>query len=294
MKIFKKKNVIYVLIILIIIILLYIIKKLYTIKEYFTNNKEFNIYVSYSSENTKFGDAIFILVYFYNIKDYIENNNIVINYYIKSQFIDNIKEFNCCSNNIFFYDIKDKPDNAIDIWIGGKWNNNAHTKLIPNKMPFNEYLPIILSEIGKSMSLPPIEKFEYDDKSLLERYNNLDYKYKNLDILIINGSGGSANVNISKEDWDMYINKLNKDYNIVTTEKVDNILCTRDYNLKVKDIAALSTNVKYIITINTGPFIALFNTITLSNVIKWYVFDNTTYCSGNNFKNVKTFNEIDL
>ena len=32
----------------------------------------------------------------------------------------------------------------------------------------------------------------------------------------------------------------------------------------------------------------------VSNVIKWYVFDNTTYCSGNNFKNVKTFNEIDL
>jgi hypothetical protein len=292
-----KKNfklIINIIIIIFIILSIYFMYKILRIKESFANRKNINIYLSYSKDNTKFGDALFILIYFYNNKEYILENNIQINYYIRSEYLENLIEFNCCPNNIKFYDIDDKPNDAIDVWIGGPWKNNAFSKLIPNKMAFNEYLPLVLSEMGEKMGLQPIHKFVYEDLDLINRYNNLDYIYRNLDILIINGSGGSAGVTITKEEWEIYVRKLNNKYSIITSEKVDDILCTRDNNFRIKDIAAISTNVKYIITINTGPFISFFNKYTLENVKKWYVFDNTTFCSGDNFINVKTFDEIDL
>lgn len=293
----KKKNlkiILNIIIIIFIILSIYFIYKILKPQENFINNKNINIYISYSKDNTKFGDALFLLVYFYNNKEYIIENNIQINYYIRSQYLDNIIEFNCCPDNIKFYDIDKKPEDAIDVWIGGPWKNNAHVKLLPNKMPFNDYLPLILSEMGEKMGLRPINKFVYEDSDLITRYNNFDNIYKNLDILIINGSGGSASLNITKEEWDIYIRKLNNKYRIITSEKVDNILCTRDNKLRIKDIASISTNVKYIITINTGPIISFFNKYTLENVKKWYIFDNKTYYSVDNFINVKTFNEIDL
>lgn len=265
--------------------------------KYGGNKKIFHIYISATSEinGVRLGDSLFILIYLYNNKKYILHNNIIINFYIKSKFLDEIKEFNCCPNNLIFNDINNKPDDAIDCWIGNDmYEYGAFKKSIPNKMAFNEYLPLILSEIGKQMGLLPIDKFIYDDIDLLNRYNNLNNKYKNLDILIINGSGGSAQVNISKQEWDKYIIELNKKYKIVTTEKVDTILSTRDDNLSAKSIASISTHVKYIIAINSGPIVGCFNTYTLNNIKKFFVFDNTTYYSGEQFKNVKSFNDINL
>ena len=45
------------------------------------------------------GDNIFTMIMFSKIKEYIENNNIFINYYCLSEHIKQIKEFNY-SNNI--------------------------------------------------------------------------------------------------------------------------------------------------------------------------------------------------
>ena len=297
MKVFKKKIFNYLLIIFFLIIIIYFIYKLYSLKENFKNNREYNIYISASHEENgvRLGDSLFVLIYLYNNKKYIVDNNIIINFYIRSKFIEQIKEFNCCPNNIKFYDIDKKPSDAIDWWIGNEiYENSASKKMLNNKMPLDKYLPLILSEIGEKMNLPPIDKFIYEDTDLLNIYNNLEDKYKNLDILIINGSGGSAKVNISKEEWDTYIIGLSKKYKIITTEKVNNILCTRDYNLSPKTIAAISTHVNYIIAINSGPIVGCFNTYTLNNIKKFFVFDNTTYYSNDKFINVKNFNDINL
>lgn len=297
MKIYKKKYIKYIFVIFLIIISLYIIKKLYKIKEYFTNNKEYNIYISSSHDinGVRLGDSLFILLYFNKNKKNIIDNNITINFYIRSKFLNEIKEFNCCPNNIFFYDIDKKPDNAIDVWIGNNsYENSADKKMLNNKMPMDKYLPLILSEIGRKLDLEPIDDFIYEDIDLLDRYNNLKDKYKNLDILIINGTGGSAQVNISKEEWDTYIGNLNNKYKIITTEKVNTILCTRDDNLTAKTIAALSTHLKYIIAINSGPIVGCFNSYTLNNIEKFFVLDNTVYYSGDKFKNIKNLNDIYL
>jgi hypothetical protein len=56
---------------------------------------ELNLYNNYN-----LGDNIFIFILFYNIKKYIEDNNIIINYYCKREYHDQLNEFNCCSKNI--------------------------------------------------------------------------------------------------------------------------------------------------------------------------------------------------
>ena len=51
------------------------------------------------------GDQIINFIFFYKIKEYIENNNIIINYYCHKQYHKNVLEFNC-SNNIILFDYK--------------------------------------------------------------------------------------------------------------------------------------------------------------------------------------------
>ena len=105
--------------------------------------------------------------------------------------------------------------------------------------------------------------------------------------------------NISKIESDITTNlldiiNLNNNYKIVTTKKIENINCTLDDNLTVKDIAALSTNVKYIIAINTGVIVGLFNKYTLNNVEKVYIFDRLLHYSYKNFYKINNLSDINI
>ena len=249
-----------------------------------------NIYISCRSENTRLGDALFCMIYFFNIKDYLNENNIQINFYIRSQFLDDIKEFSIA--NINFFDIDKKPlENVTDFWVGNTHEGLNLDQLNPTKC-WSIFLKEVFSYIGKQMNLPPIQEFSYTDPTLLEIYNNLDDKYKNVDILIINGKPTSNQLNYKDDEWNLFCKNLSLLYKIVTTDKVDTIQCTRDDNLSVKNIAAISTKVKYIIAVNTGPIVACYNTYALQNVKKWYIFDNTTQYKLPNFIMNKSFNDI--
>ena len=102
----------------------------------------------------------------------------------------------------------------------------------------------------------------------------------------------------SEKNWSYCINKLNERYKIATTKKIENILSTTDHNLTIKDIAALSTNVKIVIAINTGVLPGLLNMYTLNNVKKFYTFDNKRWYTYPNFERKNklidiTFAELD-
>ena len=247
-----------------------------------------NIYISEQSNDSKLGDSLFVMVYLYSIKDYLEKNNIQINFYIRSKFLNDIKEFS--SKNINFFDIDNKPDDAINAWIG---YDQPEVLLVFDKQScWMSFLSKTLTNIGKQMNLPPMDNFTYTDPDLLDRYNSLDKKYKNIDILIINGRPFTNQIEYNKDEWDSFIKKLSSSYNIVTTDKVDTIKSTRDDNLSVKNIAAISTHAKYIIAINTGPMVACLNTYALKNVKKWYIFDKNVSYMRANFVMNKTFDEI--
>ncbi len=104
----------------------------------------------------------------------------------------------------------------------------------------------------------------------------------------------SYQFNYNELDWINLSNKLKNKYKIVTTKKIDNILCTLDDNLSIKDIAALSTKVKILIAINTGVIPGCLNVYTINNLKKAYIFDIYCKYSYLNFENKNSPNDIDI
>jgi hypothetical protein len=247
------------------------------------------------------GDHVFNFILFYMIKSYIETNKIFIYYYCKNEYLEQIREF-ICSKNIFLLPISEKPDLAIDLWINTNNYNYTHTsyinffkdknqKLSDFRIFYINFFNKVLRKIGFNIK---INKLLYNDINLIQRYNELHPKYKNIDILIINSIPLSNQYNFDVEQWDTYIINLNTYFKIVTTKKVDNVLSTLDDKLSIKNIAALSTNVKVIIAINTGVFPGLLNSYTLQNVRKVYIFDNRCYYSYPNFENKANITDITI
>jgi hypothetical protein len=251
------------------------------------------------------GDNVFNLIFFNNIKNYLENNNIFINYYCQSKYFQQLQEF-IQSNKIILCKIENKPPKSIQLWIETpifnfkfnqilSYSKNPYFKNMRNNHVFyNNFYKIFFNKVLNTLKFPlQLDKFYYEDQDLLTRYNNLNDKYKNIDILILNSQPFSGQYDYNKNEWDNYICELNKRYNIVTTTKVNNeIKCTMDDNLTIKTIAAISTKVPIIIAINSGVIPGLLNIYTLTNVKQFYTFDNRCCYSYPNFVSKEKINDI--
>lgn len=243
------------------------------------------------------GDIMFNFIVFYNIQNYLTSIDATIYFYMRSEHIEQMNEFKPIAN-IFLFDISNKPYNSIELWDCNDYIFEPHGKKRPKSiifsgLPQNIYYINYFNIRLKMFSIPVLlENFNYYDDDLLKRYNNLDNKYKNIDILFINSDPMSGQYVYNKDNWEYAINILNNNFKIVTTKKINGVLCTRDNNLSIKNIAAISTNVKIVIAINTGVFIPLLNTFTLNNVKKFYIFDNRTYYKYPNFESKKYLKDI--
>ncbi len=224
------------------------------------------------------GDNIINFIFFYKIKDYIEYNNIFIHYYCLKQYHTNLSEFNC-SKNIFILELTKMNYSRVTtvLWQGGD---------TPNQHFIEDTLCGMFNIFLQKYSIPiRVSSFEYQDPELFTRYTNLENKYKNIDILVINSTPLSSQyLNYNKYEWDNFIIRLNKKYKIAIAQKVNNDILSL-HDMSVKNIAALALNVKKIIAINTGPSIPLYNTDILNNVEIIYLFGNT---DGKNLYHFKT------
>lgn len=250
----------FILFIIILIQLIYIIIYRKNIKELYQDIRVINMHNLHH-----LGDCIITLIYLFNISQYLIDKNIIVNFYIDKSNIYQVNDFNSMSN-VKIYDISLKPENSIDTWLGINEDRS---------IPYNEWLCKRFSGIGRELSLPEISKFTYIDTNLIERYAKLDNIYKNIDILVINSASrsGAYDINSKRKEWNNMIKILSKKYKLVTTEKVESIICTRDQNLLIKDIAAISTHVKYIIAVHTGPLLGCLNEYTFNNVKTWYIYE---------------------
>jgi hypothetical protein len=239
---------------------------------------------------------------FYHLKEYIEKNNIYIYYYCKENYIEQVKEFNC-SENIIIKNIDDDiPSNSIELWqnndkIGATFHATyieAINKKI-RKVNYNLFYQVFFNSFLKLIKIPiRLKKLKYADEELFVRYEKLDNKYKNIDLLVLNSEPFSGQYNYNGKIWDSMIYLYNTKYKLVTTTKVDGILCTMDDKLTVKDIAALSTKVKVIIAINSGVVPGLLNKYTLKNVKQVYTFDNRCYFSYKKFQTKEDIRQINF
>jgi len=264
------------------------LKNILKIKSTILSFRKKRVYHLYNPHHL--GDNVFNFILFYNIKNYIENHNIIIYYYAKKEYIKQLSEF-ICSKNIILMSLENKPDNSIEIWINNKFINYFHgVPVIYNKYYIN-FFNIVLKKLYMNYRLT---KFFYEDANLLERFENLDNKFKNTDILILNSQPLSDQYSYDKPEWDRYILKINKIFKVVTTTKVEGVLCTYDKRLTIKDIAALSINVKIVIAINSGVVPGLLNYYTLTRVKHFYIFDDRCIYSYPNFENKKNINDITI
>lgn len=247
--------------------------------------------------NHNLGDIMFNFIIFYNIKNFLESRNMTIFFYMRSDHIHQMKDFKPIKNMKIF-DISKKPANSIELWdcndyifeINRKKNDNS---IIFSGLPQNIYYIKYFNYKLKHLNIPiTIRNFSYEDDDILKRYDNLNDKYKNIDILFINSDAMSGQYTYNNLEWEGIIELLNNNFKIVTTKKINNILCTRDDNLCIKDIAAISIKVKVVISINTGVFTPLLNIYTLKNVNKFYMFDNRTYWSYDKFESKKYLSDI--
>lgn len=224
------------------------------------------------------GDNFINFMFLTQIKDFLENKGIYIKYYCWPQYHANLHDFNP-SNNISIHSLQ-KPykKKYYELWQGGHIGQITpiHIKKVVEDQlvfMFNKFLENYKFNIK-------VDNWIYENIKIKDWYNNLDTNLKDIDILIVNSSPKSGQYPYDKSLWDRYIQKLNSSCKIATTEFVSNeVISLHTYNLK--DITAISINVKYIIAINTGPLLPLFNTYTLNNVKKIYIF-------GGNFKHCKT------
>lgn len=222
------------------------------------------------------GDSIFNCILFYNITDYIEKNDIIIEYHCHSEYHKQISEF-IISKNIILKDFNEKNDMGTDLWMHSSDYQNMEASI-----SLDEYLLNMFNQFLIKNDIPiKIEKLEYTDPDLLIRYdtikNKYGDKYTNLDFLIFNSRPRSGQYNYNENQWNSFIHDMNKKYKIAmtTTEPIDGVSCTMDDGLSVKDIAAITTHTKQIIGVNSGVMTVIFNTYTLNNVEKVYYFNNS-------------------
>jgi hypothetical protein len=226
------------------------------------SKKEYHIF-----NNNHYGDNIFNLKFFFVNSQILKDHNILIHYYYDSKYINNIDELTRYINPevVILNTIDKMPGNAFYMWMG----NYDHVKIESaiNNMYIDvlKYLKINNLNINTSI----YQKEEY----LLDIYNKIDPKFKDLKILILNAPPQSNQFPYNKEKFDSMCIRLAGKFKVAVISPVNDIPCTLADGLKLQDIGAISTHAEYIIGFNSGPLIPCFNVHTKNKVKKWIIFD---------------------
>jgi hypothetical protein len=178
-----------------------------------------------------------------------------------------------------------KPSDSINLWMRDSIDGVT-------KDTFDTYYSLFYAKILNILGLQnlSIDTSLYQKEDyLLDIYNKLDPKFKDVDILLINSAPQSGQGGYDKGRMDAMCVRLVNKYKIVTTSPVnDTIVCTLNDGLKMQDIGAISTHAKYIIGVHTGPLIPCFNSYSKEHVKKWIIFHESTL-----FKEVNSITTTD-
>ena len=264
------------------------------------NNNNSRVYFLHESHGI--GDSVFNLIFFNLIEERIIANNILFCYFAKNEYIQQLTQFinPRLINNVKLFSLDKKPQQSIEMWINNPHfgytfdcSLNSQCSVDYNNFYLN-YFKHVLQRLTINAN---IQSILYSDNELLIRANAIPPEYKPVDVLILNSQPFSGQYNnYNKCIWDKYIQHLNSNSSlkIVTTTKVEGVLCTFDKNLTIKDIAALSTHAKVIIAINSGVFPGLLNVHTMETVKQFFIFDNRCHYSFPRFQNKCCITEISM
>jgi len=243
-------------------------KRVYRLRGGQTDKKIFNFY-----NNFHHGDNILNLKFFYDISKNLIENNIQINYYYNNFYITQAGELEryVDSNTLKLFSMGDKPPDAVEITMGNDISGVSFRDFEKYYSLFYAKILNILNLQNLSIDTSVYQKEDY----LLDIYNKLDPKFKDVDVLFINSKPNSSQFDFNKEKMDALAVHLAEKYKLVTTTPVNDLIpCTMTAGLKIQDIGAVSTHAKYIIAVFSGPISPCFNLYTKNNVKKWYILYN--------------------
>ena len=244
----------------------------------------------YAKNKYHLGDSILILICFKQIEEYIKENNIFIYFYCIEEHFPQVEDFNE-SNNVTIFPLSELStvENYVhDLWIGTPDSEHNWGRGMKN-ITYDHFLMNFYNNFLRVVEIPiKLEKFTYNCDYLIDRCNEINNmtnnKYIGIDFLINNSEPKSFQLDYNFEEWNNFVINLSKKYKVVTTQKVDNIPCTRDDNLTVKDIAAISLNIKNFILIESGVTTGLYNNYMTETP------DISVYHLSNNNRHKTSFN----
>jgi hypothetical protein len=216
------------------------------------------------------------LRFFYNFQHILHSNNIRIIFYYNTDYISNfVKELKkyCIDGYIELKSIIERPSSSYDLWIGYTLNGVMHHD-------WANYYEIQYKNIIAHMKLEDcgiVSSIWQPEPYLCRLLITLSEDLKNKDILIINSTAHSGQFTRDRQEMDDLCHYLHKSFKIITTRKIEGIPCTMDYDMRLQDIAAVGTCVKYVIAIYTGPLCVLYNEETRLSVKKWFLITTNTH-----------------
>lgn len=231
-----------------------------------------------------------------------------IHFLIKSSQINDVTfEFNCNENyfeelrflirNHKINILKEKENESIDLWIDSfnkHKNYQEHANLECKAKDQAKTFLLHWQDVSKLINIKcPFVKKEnliYDEEVLNENCSHEEH----YDYLIINSRPLSGQCHIySEEKFKNLANKLIENHKVITTQKIENIPCTTDYDLNVIEIGKLSKNVKNIIAVNTGPLHLCMNKWTVEKINFKIIVATTNYgCTSETFEYGSNFETL--
>lgn len=242
----------------------------YTVEGY-QEKKAYHFYCRFH-----YGDNIANLKFFYDISEKLKENNIMIYYYYDNQQIKNTVEIERYVDNetLILRRLSEKPADSVELWMGMDLDGINHGEF---DVYFRKFYSRILSTMHLENSGIDVSLYQKEEY-LLDIYERLDDKYKNIDVLVINAEPQSGQFSYNKHTMDAMCRKLASKYKIATTTCVDDsITCTMRDKLTIQDIGAISTHAKYIIAVHSGPIVPCYNEAAKNNVKKWVIMVKQDY-----------------
>ena len=205
--------------------------------------------------NYHFGDCLFFIHYCNKLIQL--NCSIEIIFYCNQDYHNELKEWIFYKDKIHLLPIEGKSKSAIDCWVNKFQDHDIEVKTEKcyDKM-YVRFYDKLSKEINEENPIN-IHNFLFDNLDILKiNYDKFPKLFANY--LILNSKGNSGQWQHTEEDYNIL---LSQNKVIITTEKTkySEILCTKDYNLSLMDIAKISLFISNIYGVHSAPHVAMLH-----------------------------------
>jgi len=222
-----------------------------------------------------YGDHIFNLKFFLVNAAILKERATQIHYYYDDAYATDRSELDAYIDPdlVYLHPMTEKPESAVELWMG----NDIGT--LAQETDFEKYMTEFYKQLVGYLGLDDLtidtSLFQKEDY-LLELHANLDPKFQNVDILVLNSPPASGQFpQYDQGKFDALATRLSERYKVAVISAVNDIPCTRTDGLKLRDIGAVSTHAKYIIGMNSGPIVPCLNIYAKNSVKKWILFEES-------------------